>query len=94
MMQELMAAPSPEAFMKLGEDFAAMAEAEPSAALDLAVALSVLGFTQPALALFEEALDNVDAWRARRARNRRARISATKPRYCSSIRPSRLRMDA
>ena len=41
-----------------------MAEAEPSAALDLAVALSVLGFTGPALGLFQEALDNVDAWRA------------------------------
>jgi adenylate cyclase len=63
-MQELMMAPSPEAFMKLGEDFAAMAEAEPSAALDLAVALSVLGFTGPALAIFQDALDNVDAWRA------------------------------
>jgi adenylate cyclase len=62
-MQELMMAPSPEAFVKLGEDFAAMAEAEPSAALDLAVALSVLGFTGPALAIFQEALDNVDAWR-------------------------------
>ena len=62
-MQELMMAPSPEAFMKLGEDFAAMAEAEPSAALDLAVALSVLGFTGPAMAIFQEALDNVDAWR-------------------------------
>jgi adenylate cyclase len=62
-MQELMVAPSPEAFLKLGEDFAAMAEAEPSAALDLAVALSVLGFTGPALAIFQEALDNVDAWR-------------------------------
>ena len=62
-MQDLMMAPSPEAFMKLGEDFAAMAEAEPSAALDLAVALSVLGFTGPALAIFEDALDNVDAWR-------------------------------
>ena len=56
--------PSPEAFVQLGEDFAAMAEAEPSAALDLAVALSVMGFTGPALAIFEEALDNVDAWRA------------------------------
>jgi tetratricopeptide (TPR) repeat protein len=63
-MQQLMQAPSPEAFMKLGEDFAAMAEAEPSSALDLAVALSVLGFTGPALALFGDALDNVDAWRA------------------------------
>ncbi|MGE0742352.1 MAG: adenylate/guanylate cyclase domain-containing protein [Hyphomonadaceae bacterium] len=63
-MQHLMMAPSPEAFMKLGEDFAAMAGAEPAAALDLAVALSVLGFTGPALAIFEEALDNVDAWRA------------------------------
>jgi adenylate cyclase len=63
-MQDLMMAPSPEAFLKLGEDFAAMAEAEPSAALDLAVALSVLGFTGPALAIFQEALDNVDAWRA------------------------------
>lgn len=62
-MQELMMAPSPEAFMQLGEDFAAMAEAEPSAALDLAVALSVLGFTGPALAIFQDALDNVDAWR-------------------------------
>jgi adenylate cyclase len=63
-VQELMMQPSPEAFMKLGEDFAAMAEAEPAAALDLAVALSVLGFTGPALSIFEEALDNVDAWRA------------------------------
>jgi len=62
-LQELMMAPSPEAFMKLGEDFAAMAEAEPSAALDLAVALSVLGFTSPALEIFADALDNVDAWR-------------------------------
>jgi adenylate cyclase len=63
-VQQLMMAPSPEAFMKLGEDFAAMAEAEPAAALDLAVAMSVLGFTGPALAIFGEALDNVDAWRA------------------------------
>lgn len=63
-MQDVMMAPTPEAFMKLGEDFAAMAEAEPAAALDLAVALSVLGFTDPALSIFEEALDNVDAWRA------------------------------
>lgn len=60
---ELMMNPSPEAFMKLGEDFAAMAEAEPAAALDIAVALSVLGFTAPALSIFEEALDNIDAWR-------------------------------
>jgi adenylate cyclase len=60
----VMMAPSPDAFMKMGEDFAAMAEAEPSAALDLAVALSVLGFTGPALSIFGEALDNVDAWRA------------------------------
>ncbi|MDZ4691892.1 adenylate/guanylate cyclase domain-containing protein [Terricaulis sp.] len=63
-MQQLMMAPSPEAFMQLGQDFAAMAEAEPAAALDLAVALSVLGFTAPALEIFGEALDNVDAWRA------------------------------
>jgi adenylate cyclase len=63
-MQQLMMAPSPEAFMKLGEDFSAMAEAEPAAALDLAVALSVLGFTGPALEIFGDALDNVDAWRA------------------------------
>jgi len=63
-MQAVMTNPSPEAFVQLGEDFAAMAEAEPSAALDLAVALSVMGFTGPALAIFEEALDNVDAWRA------------------------------
>lgn len=63
-MQQLMMAPSPEAFMQLGEDFAAMAETEPSSALDLAVALSVLGFTGPALAIFGDALDNVDAWRA------------------------------
>lgn len=63
-MQQLMMQPSPEAFMKLGEDFAEMAEAEPAAALDLAVALSVLGFTGPALAIFGDALDNVDAWRA------------------------------
>lgn len=62
-MQQLMMSPSPEAFLQLGQDFAAMAEAEPAAALDLAVALSVLGFTGPALSLFEEALDNVDAWR-------------------------------
>lgn len=63
-MQQLMMQPSPEAFLQLGHDFAAMAEAEPAAALDLAVALSVLGFTGPALAIFGEALDNVDAWRA------------------------------
>lgn len=63
-MQQLMMAPSPEAFMQLGVDFAAMAEAEPAAALDLGVALSVLGFTGPALQLFGDALDNVDAWRA------------------------------
>jgi TolB-like protein len=62
-MQSLMMAPSPDAFLKLGEDFTAMAEAEPAAALDIAVALSVLGFTGPALSIFEEALDNVDAWR-------------------------------
>lgn len=63
MMQEVMAAPSPDAFIKLGEDFAAMAAKEPSSALDLAVVLSALGFTRPALEFFEEALDNVDAWR-------------------------------
>lgn len=63
-MQQLMMSPSPEAFMQLGQDFAAMAEAEPAAALDLAVALSVLGFTGPALEIFGEALDNPDAWRA------------------------------
>lgn len=63
-LQELMMAPSPDAFMKLGQDFTAMAEAEPAAALDLAVALSVLGFTGPALDIFGDALDNVDAWRA------------------------------
>lgn len=63
MMQDVLAAPSPEAFMKLGADFSAMAERQPSAALDLGVALSVLGFTQPALALFTQALDNIDAWR-------------------------------
>jgi hypothetical protein len=63
-LQDLMMTPSPEAFLKLGEDFSAMAEAEPSAALDLAVALAVLGFTGPALEMFGEALDNVDAWRA------------------------------
>jgi adenylate cyclase len=63
-MQQLMMAPSPDAFMQLGVDFAAMAEAEPAAALDLAVALSVLGFTGPALQIFGDALDNVDAWRA------------------------------
>lgn len=63
-MQQVMMAPSPDAFMKMGEDFTAWAEAEPAAALDLAVALSVLGFTGPALSIFEEALDNVDAWRA------------------------------
>jgi len=63
-MQQLMMSPSPEAFMQLGQDFTAMAEAEPAAALDLAVALSVLGFTGPALGIFSEALDNVDAWRA------------------------------
>lgn len=63
-MQHLMMQPSPEAFMQLGHDFAQMAEAEPAAALDLAVALSVLGFTGPALAIFGDALDNVDAWRA------------------------------
>jgi TolB-like protein/tetratricopeptide (TPR) repeat protein len=62
-MQELMMAPSPEAFMKLGEDFTAMAEAEPAAALDLAVVLAILGFTGPALSIFGEALDNIDAWR-------------------------------
>jgi TolB-like protein/Tfp pilus assembly protein PilF len=62
-MQQLMMQPSPEAFMQLGHDFAQMAEAEPAAALDLAVALSVLGFTGPALAIFGDALDNVDAWR-------------------------------
>jgi hypothetical protein len=61
---QLMMAPSPDAFMQLGVDFAAMAEAEPAAALDLAVALSVLGFTGPALQIFGDALDNVDAWRA------------------------------
>jgi TolB-like protein/Tfp pilus assembly protein PilF len=62
-MQEIMMAPSPEAFVKLGEDFAAMAEAEPASALDLAVVLAILGFTGPALAIFSEALDNIDAWR-------------------------------
>lgn len=63
-MQQLMMQPSPEAFMQLGHDFAQIAEAEPAAALDLATALSVLGFTGPALAIFGDALDNPDAWRA------------------------------
>ena len=63
MMQQVMLQPSPEAFMKLGADFSEMAAREPSAALDLGVVLSVLGFTQPALSLFEKALDNIDAWR-------------------------------
>lgn len=63
MMQDVMAAPTPEAFLKLGEDFTAMARAQPSAALDLGVALSVLGQSDRALALFEEALENVEAWR-------------------------------
>ncbi|MDX2276205.1 MAG: adenylate/guanylate cyclase domain-containing protein [Hyphomonadaceae bacterium] len=63
MMQDVLASPSPEAFMKLGADFAAMAERQPSASLDLGVALAVLGFTGPALTLFAQALDNIDAWR-------------------------------
>ncbi len=63
MMQEVMSNPSPDAFIRLGEDFASMAANEPSAALDIAVVLSTLGFTRPALECFEEALDNVDAWR-------------------------------
>jgi tetratricopeptide (TPR) repeat protein len=62
-MQELMMAPSPEAFVQLGEDFSAMAEQEPSSALDLATALAILCFNGPALALFGDALDNIDAWR-------------------------------
>lgn len=62
-MQQLMMAPSPEAFLQLGQDFSAMAEAEPASALDLAVALSVLGFTGPALEIFGEALNDPDAWR-------------------------------
>ncbi|HVY87055.1 MAG TPA: hypothetical protein VG943_18120, partial [Caulobacterales bacterium] len=61
--QAMLENPSPEAFVKLGEAFTAMAEKQPSCALDLAVALSILGLTQPAFALFEEALDNIEAWR-------------------------------
>jgi len=63
MVQELMSAPSPEAFMALGARFAQMAEEEPSSALDLAAALSVLGLSGPALAIFERALDDIEAWR-------------------------------
>ncbi|HWA01875.1 MAG TPA: hypothetical protein VG841_16325 [Caulobacterales bacterium] len=63
MTQDMLAAPTPEAFVKLGEAFTGMAEQQPSCALDLAVALSILGLTQPAFALFEEALDNIEAWR-------------------------------
>jgi tetratricopeptide (TPR) repeat protein len=64
MLQEVLMAPSADAFIKLGEEFASMAEQQPSAALDLAVVLSVLGFVGPAFAIFEEALDDIDAWRA------------------------------
>ncbi|MGE0044403.1 MAG: adenylate/guanylate cyclase domain-containing protein [Hyphomonadaceae bacterium] len=63
-LQEVLSNPSEDAFLKLGEDFAMLAEQQPSAALDLAVALAVLGFVGPALQIFEEALDDVDAWRA------------------------------
>ncbi len=63
MMQDALAAPSPDAFMKLATDFSSMAERQPSAALDMAVALSVLGFTGPALSMFGSALDDIDAWR-------------------------------
>jgi adenylate cyclase len=63
MLQAVLAAPSPEAFVKLGEDYVAVAEAQPSAALDLAVGLAVLGLAGPALGIFETALENIDAWR-------------------------------
>jgi tetratricopeptide (TPR) repeat protein len=64
MLQDVLMAPSAEAFLRLGEEFSRLAELEPSAALDLAVVLSVLGFVDPALAIFEEALDDIDVWRA------------------------------
>jgi adenylate cyclase len=64
MLQGVLMAPSAEAFLELGEEFSRLAELEPSAALDLAVVLSVLGFVDPALAIFEEALDDIDVWRA------------------------------
>ncbi|MES1157078.1 MAG: hypothetical protein ABUL73_04775 [Alphaproteobacteria bacterium] len=63
LVQDMLMAPSPEAYVQLGEAFTTMAEAQPSCALDLGVALSVLGMTEPALALLEEALDNIEAWR-------------------------------
>jgi adenylate cyclase len=92
-LQELMMTPSPEAFLKLGEDFTAMAEAEPSAALDLAVALAVLGFTGPALEMFGEALDNVDAWRAGALETARPHIGyETALLFIDETRP--MRMDA
>lgn len=64
LFQATMQAPSPDAFMSLGEQFAEMAEDQPSAALDLAVVLSALGLVGPAFAIFEEALENIDAFRA------------------------------
>lgn len=91
-MQQVMMAPSSEAFMKMGEDFEAWAEAEPAAALDLAVALSVLGFTAPALSIFEEALDNVDAWRTGALETTRPHIGyETALLFINETRP--LRMD-
>lgn len=63
MMQDVLRDPSPEAFVRLGEDYMAMAEEEPSAALDLAVAMSAFGLVKPAFAIFEEALENTAAWR-------------------------------
>jgi TolB-like protein len=64
LFQATMQNPSPEAFMSLGEQFAEMAEEQPSAALDLAVALSALGLVGPAFAIFEESLENIEAFRA------------------------------
>jgi len=64
LFQSVMENPSPDAFMSLGEQFAEMAEDQPSAALDLAVALSALGLVGPAFAIFEESLENIDAFRA------------------------------
>lgn len=93
-MQQVMMAPSPDAFMKMGEDFAAWAETEPAAALDLAVALSVLGFVGPALSIFQEALDNVDAWRAGALETTRPHIGyETALLFIDQTRPLRLNQD-
>jgi len=62
-IQEVMATPTLEAFVALAAEFTEAAAKDPAGALDYGTMLAAIGQTQPALAILESALDNVEAWR-------------------------------